>query len=320
MDSIGSRPLFEGEKGAVRLEDFRSRPPSPADTTTFPWPMHLYNEMHRAFTPSPAPETNDVLWSNITGFNTYSSPAVAEGKVFIGGSDSTGDYMYAFYQNNGTLAWRTKTYETVSGGVGLSSSPAYSNGYVVFGGDRIYCLYASNGTVKWTVEPGNLNWGDGSPTIADGKVFIGGSDRKIYNIDLETGTVLWTFQTLSSGGSNWGLYAAPAVWNGHVYVAACDGYVYQIKIDQPGPIAVANHSFYTGYAMYGSPVIFDGKVYIGNGYTFKSTSNRFYCLNATDLSLIWEFYPGNATSFFSSAGIAYDKVFVGSVDGNLYVL
>jgi outer membrane protein assembly factor BamB len=284
--------------------------------------MHLYNELHRAFTPSPAPLTSDVLWFNATGYITYSSPAIADGMVFIGATDFTGSYMYAFYQSNGTRAWRTQTWAPVAGGEGFSSSPAYSNGYVVFGGDRIYCLYANNGTVKWTVEPGNMNWGDGTPTIAEGKVFIGGSDRRVYNIDLDTGTVLWTFQTLGppTGGSNWGLYAAPAIYNGHAYAAACDGYVYQIKIDQPGPTAVANHSFNTGYAMYGSPVIFDGKVYIGNGYTFNRLANRFYALDATDLSVVWEFYPGAATSFLSSAAIAYDKVYIGSVDGNLYVL
>ncbi|MFQ6128224.1 MAG: PQQ-binding-like beta-propeller repeat protein, partial [Thermoplasmata archaeon] len=168
---------------------------------------------------------------------------------------------------------------------------------------------------------GNLNWGDGTPTIAEGKVFIGGSNRKVYCIDLETGTVLWTFQTSPSGGANYGLYAAPAVWNGYVYVAACDGWVYQIAIDQPGPIAAEENKFNTGYAMYGSPVIFEGKVYVGNGYySFTSPTNHFFSLSATDLSLVWEFYPGAPTSFFSSAAIAYDKVFIGSLDGNLYAL
>ncbi|MFQ5910276.1 MAG: PQQ-binding-like beta-propeller repeat protein [Thermoplasmata archaeon] len=295
--------------------------PLPTDTTIYPWPMHLYDPLHRSFTPAPAPDTSDVLWWNTTGSITYGSPAIAGGMVFIGAGTVSGDYMFAFYQNNGTLAWQTKTVLRVNQGQGLSSSPAYANGYLVFGGDRIYCLYASNGTIKWTVNTGNLNWGDGTPTIAEGKVFIGGSDRKVYAIDLGTGTVLWTFQTLSSGGANYGLYAAPAVWNGYVYVAACDGWLYQILIDQPGPVATEENKFFTGYAMYGSPVIFEGKVYVGNGYySFTSPNNRFFSLNATDLSLVWEFYPGAPTSFFSSAAIAYDMVFVGSVEGNLYAL
>ncbi|MEE9340131.1 MAG: PQQ-binding-like beta-propeller repeat protein [Thermoplasmata archaeon] len=306
------------------LEDNRGDDtPLPSGTTLFPWPMHLHNELHTAFTSSPAPETGDVLWSNATGQWTYGSPTVADGMVFIGaGTGGGGDYMFAFYQNNGTLAWQTQTDSTVSGGFGVTSSPAYADGYLVFGGDRIYCLYADTGTVKWKVEnpPFNSLWGSGTPTIADGEVFIGGSDRKVYNIDLETGTVLWTFQTLSSGSLNYGLYAAPAVYNGYLYVAACDGWVYQILINQPGPTATAANSFNTGSPMYGSPVIFDDKVYIGNGYQWVNPDNSFYALNATDLSVVWEFLSGSSTSFMSSAAIAYDMLFVGSIDGNLYVL
>jgi outer membrane protein assembly factor BamB len=294
--------------------------PSPTGTTVFPWPMQRHDELHLGFTQAPSPDTNAVLWNSPTGPYTYGSPAIADGLVFIGAWTVSGDYMFAFYQENGTEAWRTPTFVRVAGNLGVTSSPAYSNGLVVFGGDRIYCLWATNGTIKWTYSTGNGNWGDGSPTIAEGKLFIGGADRKQYAFDLVSGTVLWTYQTLSSGGSNYGLYSAPAVYNGHLYVAACDGWVYQILIDQPGPIAAVNHSFDTGYAMYGSPVIFDGKVFIGNGYTFTSTARRFYALNAIDLSLEWEFYPGRSTSFFGSAAIAYDKLFVGSIDGYLYAL
>jgi outer membrane protein assembly factor BamB len=310
---------FSGGDGPGN-EPLGGEDPWPAENTTFPWPMHMHDERHMGYTQSPAPTSNSVLWWNSTGFPAYGSPAVVEGKVFVGAKTITGDYMFAFYQNNGTLAWRTKTILNVNQGEGLSSSPAYSNGYLVYGGDRIYCVWASNGTIKWTVPTGNLNWGDGTPTISEGKVFIGGSDRKLYAIDLETGTVLWTFQTLASGGSNYGLYSAPAVYNGFVYLPACDGWFYRIEINQPGPIATASHSYFTGYAMYGAPVIFDGKVYIGNGYTVVSTARRFYALDVADLSVVWEFYPGLATSFLGGSAIAYDKLFVGSVDGNLYVL
>ena len=312
----------ENDSGTMTFERTRGEDrPLPTDTL-FPWPMHLHNELHTSFTSSPAPEVGDMLWNNATGNDAYGSPTVADGMVFIGAGTATGDYMFAFYQNNGTLAWQTETDVAVSGGTGVTSSPAYANGYLVFSADKIYCLYANNGTVKWKVEnpPFNVLWGSGTPTIADGKVFIGGSDRKVYNIDLETGSVLWTFQTQSTGSANYGLYAAPAVYNGYIYVAACDGYVYQVLINQPGPTVSATYSFDTDRPMYGSPVIFDNKVYIGNGYTSPSASNSFYALSATDLSFVWEFLSASSTSFMSSAAIAYNMLFVGSVDGNLYVL
>jgi outer membrane protein assembly factor BamB len=285
------------------------------------WPMYLNNPQHSSFISSVGPTTNDVSWDNATGGTTYSSPCFADGKVFIGADEA----MNAYYENNGTLAWRTYTIQPVTGTFGVTSSPAYSNGYVFFGADRFYCLYANNGTIKWRRdEPGNFKHGDGSPTLANGKVFIAGSDRRLYCIDQETGNIFWTFQTLASGSDNWGLYAAPAVVNGHVYLSACDGYLYQINETQPTSIATAKNIFDMAYASYFSPLVVNGRVYVGCGYDWASTENRLYCLYESNLTIIWEFYPGTPVSFFCSAGYYNDKIYVGSVgpsnDGNLYCL
>jgi outer membrane protein assembly factor BamB len=279
--------------------------------------MHLRNNLHVSFTPEEGPTTPDVVWyDQLQSSDAYSSAAVVNWRIYIGNGNGINSYS----EINQSLIWRTPTIENVSGDLGVSSSPAVGNGYVFFGGDRIYCLYENNGTIKWTIEPGNLNWGDGSPTLANGKLFISGSDRKLYCIDQETGDIIWTFQTSSSGPHNWGLYSAPAVVNGFVYLPACDGFIYQINETQPTSIATFYHKFDMVYASYSSPVVVDDRLYVGSGYTEKLAQNRFFCLNATDLSLIWEFYPGWTTSFFSSAGVYNERVYVGSVDGNLYCL
>ncbi len=281
-----------------------------------PWSMYRNNPTHTGYTTDSGPITDEVLWVNSTSGRTLGSPAVVGNKAFIG----SGNGMNAFNIENGTLAWRTPTYNSVPGGYGVSSSPAYSNGHVYFGGDGIYCLYENNGTVKWFVDTPHMNYGDGTPTLANGKVFIPGSDRRLYCIDQDDGTVLWTFQTGSGGSSNYGLFAAPAVVNGLVYLAACDWNLYQINETQATSVASANHTFNMAYASYSAPVVANGRVFVGCGYTGTSTNNRFYCLDASDLSLIWEFYPGSSTSFFSSAGYYNNRVYIGSVDGNLYCL
>lgn len=287
--------------------------------TIAPWPMYLHDPYHTSYTQTPAPSEDVLFWWNTTGGKTYSSPAVADGLVFIGSQAAGGDYMNAFYVENGTLAWKTPTYESVSGGHGLTSTPAYWNGYVYFGADRIYCLHANNGTVKWTVETGNTNYGDGTPTVTNGKVFIGASDWKVYCIDAVTGHIVWTFQTKTTGLYNLGVFAAPAVEDNLVYVGACDGYVYQINETQPGPVATANHTFYGGQRIYSSPVMANDRVYVGMGYwVAPNDKNRFFVLNASDLSLVWEFYPGTPTVFFSSAAVAYGNVYISSVHGQLY--
>ncbi len=284
-----------------------------------PWPMHLQNPTHSSFTPDSGPTTNEVLWVNYPLGKTLGSPAVVGDKVFIG----SGNGMNAFYIENGTLAWRTPTINPVPGSYGLTSSPAVDNGYVFFGGDRLYCLWANNGTIKWsklTTAGMGASWGDGTPTVANNKVFMPADDRKLYCLEQETGNVIWTFQTASSGSANYGLFAPPAVANGYVYLSACDYNVYQINEIQLTSVAVAENVFNMAYTSYSAPVVANGRVFVGCGYVGTSTSNRFYCLDAADLSLIWQFYPGSSTSFFSSAGYYNNRVYIGSLDGNLYCL
>jgi outer membrane protein assembly factor BamB len=310
----------DGDNNGNNPPDDDDNPPPPPDdeppvVDADPWPMYLFGPDHNSFTYESGPETDDVLWSQETGGITYGSAIVAEGKVYIGG----GNGMNAFYENNGTLAWRVKTHENVPGGYGISSTPAYSDGYIYFGGDGIYCLDAEDGSEVWFIDTPSENWGDGTPTVANGKVFIGGSDWKLYCIDQYSGEVLWTFQTDSSGQSNYGLYAAPAVVGGWVYLAACDSNVYKIKEIQSSKTAVAQETFQMAYTSYSSPVYANGRLFVGCGYTDSNFVNRFYCLDPTDLSLIWAFNPPIPSSFFSSAGYYDDKIYIGSLDGNLYV-
>ncbi len=284
------------------------------------WPMYLHDSVHNSYTFATGPTNGTILWYNTTGDTTYSSPCVANGRVFIG----VGDTMKCYYENNGTLNWSMSTIQKVAGTFGVCSSPAYANGCIYFGADRIYCVWATNGTIRWKVDKPNIKHGDGTPTLAYGKVFIAGSDYKLYCIDQLNGSVLWTFQAKSDYPpaipDNWGLYAAPAVVNGSVYLSACDWHLYQINITQPTSVATANHTFKMGYASYSSPLVVNDRVYVGCSYIDTNTVSRFYCLYSSNLTKIWEYYPGSATGFFSSAGYYNGDIYVGSIDGNLYCL
>jgi len=196
--------------------------PRTSSRTPSDWIMHLYGPNHNSYTSAIGPTNASVLWYNSTGDTTYSSPCVVNGRVFIG----VGETMKCYYENNGTLAWSMSPDNKVAGTFGVCSSPAYANGCIYFGADKIYSVWATNGTVRWRVNKPNIKHGDGTPTLAYGKVFIAGSDYKLYCIDQITGVVNWTFQAKSDYPpaipDNWGLYAAPAVVNGSVYLAACD--------------------------------------------------------------------------------------------------
>jgi outer membrane protein assembly factor BamB len=146
-----------------------------------------------------------------------SSPAVANGIVYIGSGDQ---HVYALDASTGALRWSFATGDVVH------ASPAVSNGVVVIGSwDRnVYALDANNGREKWRYTTGNdtVIYNQigiaSSAAIANGVVFVGGRDGKFHSVDFATGAVRWVHN--NNGG--WTI-ASPAVRNGIVYFPTSDG-------------------------------------------------------------------------------------------------
>jgi len=59
-----------------------------------------------------------------------------------------------------------------------------------------------------------------SPIVANGVVYIGSQDKKLYALDAETGSVLWSYTTGQP------IDSSPTVINGMLYVGSWDGKVY----------------------------------------------------------------------------------------------
>ena len=82
---------------------------------------------------------------------------------------------------------------------------------------RCNAFNAATGAVVWTYTTGSAVFS--SPAVANGLVYVGSFDDKVYALNASTGDVAWTTTTCSSVGSS------PAVANGMVYVGSYD-YVY----------------------------------------------------------------------------------------------
>lgn len=133
--------------------------------------------------------TGAVLWQHALaptvrgprgGFD-LTTPAVADGVVYIGiaesGDDSYG-YMYALNAQTGAFLWKYKT------GGGVYSSAAVANGVVYFGSDdkNIYALDARTGALLWNYTTGAKVVS--SPAVANGMLFIGSEDTYMYAFHL----------------------------------------------------------------------------------------------------------------------------------------
>jgi outer membrane protein assembly factor BamB len=256
------------------------------------WTMFRHDAQHSGYSTSTAPSTNQTQWSFTTGNVVYSSPAVADGKVYVGSED---DKVYCLNAATGTLIWSYKTGSDVR-------SPAVAGGRVYVGSwdDKVYCLDAATGASLWNYTTGGAV--PSSPAVAGGKVYVGSYDTKVYCLNAATGAFIWKY---AIGGQ---VYSSPAVADGNVYVGSKDGNVYCLNATTGDWI----WNYTTVSDVDSSPAVADGKVYVG------SYDAKVYCLNATDGAHIWNYTTGDIVD--SSPAVAGGKVYVGSRDGKVYCL
>jgi len=263
------------------------------------WQMFGYDSSRSRYsTSSSTPDTNNILWSYTTGGEIYSSPAVANGKIYIGSYDKK---VYCLNASNGELIW-----SNLAGGY-VFSSPAVANGKIYIGSSdgKVYCMDADTGAWIWKYTTGNGIYS--SPAVANGKIYIGSSDGKVYCMDAEgngdeTTTKIWDYAT----GDD--VESSPAVANGKIYIGSYDKKVYCLNASNGDHI----WNYTTGSEIYSSPAVANGKIYIG------SSDENFYCLNASNGELIWSYTTGG--EIYSSPAVANGKIYIGSYDKKVYCL
>lgn len=104
-------------------------------------------------------------------FPFYSSAAVADGKVVVGGRDKM---VHAIDQETGESLWTFRT------GARVESSPVVAGSRVYIGSSdgRFYVLDLDSGTKRWEFEAGAPMVS--SPALASGRIVIGTQDGVLY--------------------------------------------------------------------------------------------------------------------------------------------
>jgi outer membrane protein assembly factor BamB len=212
----------------------------------------------------------------------------------------------------------------------LACSLSWSQDTPMFRGDLSHSgIYSGTGVpilkgVKWTFRThGEVI---SSPAIANGVVYFGSNDGKLYAIDQETGTQKWNFST------NARITSSPAIANGLVYFSSYDGSFFALdaisgKLKWKFLIAgekrfAATHlhgSLPAGETMpdpfdvyLSSPAVWHGTVYFGSG------DGNIYALDSATGRLQWKFPTGDVVH--ASPAIADGKLYIGSWDSYFYAL
>ena len=137
-----------------------------------------------------------------------SSPAVADGRVFVGSADRC---LYALSAADGRLLWRVRTRKAVT------ASPLYLDGAVYFGsGDGGFrCVNAGDGTTRWeAAETGEICAG---AATSDGIVYYGDDSGSVMARSCADGKLLWSVHLQGS------IVAAPMLAGGKLIVPVMSG-------------------------------------------------------------------------------------------------
>jgi len=306
-------------------------------STAYPpddWTMWRGNVENPGFTWDRGPLNLNVgpKWSFQTGGGIISSPAVANGKVYIGSNDK---HVYCIDAYNGSLIWKFKL-ENHEAMTVYGSSPAVVGNKVITGPDDgyIYCLDANTGEKLWKLDVGpyrpiQVSLGQfnlkPSPIIYNNRIYIGSPyNNKTYCIDL-SGRVVWSNTTtgpiLSSAAIEGGIAyfiswgrgtTADRDWV-YMYNADTGAFIRRFQVARSFP-RVTGGAFATAFATYPSytPVVVKDRLYIG------TQTATMACYNTTTGTLIWQAEMPYVLGENSMGSPVYVNVTRGTIGTKIY--
>jgi outer membrane protein assembly factor BamB len=173
--------------------------------------------------------------------------------------------------------------------------------------------------VLWTYGTNGLLFS--SPSVCDGRVFVGSSDNYVYCLNSCEQDLVWKFHAKGDVSSS------PAVADGYVYVGSDDstttskGHVYCLPFNDPNNNHIIESSEVVwqrqvGGQVVSSPAVYNDKVYVGCG------NGTVYCLRSDNGNQVWATDIGGSNAIFSSPAInvSSGKVYIGCCDNNVYCL
>ncbi|RDU35682.1 hypothetical protein DRW41_16180 [Neobacillus piezotolerans] len=160
----------------------------------------------------------------------------------------------------------------------LFSTPAAAEGKVVLTTDRgwVIELDSKSGKEQWAVRIGSSN--RSSPTIENGTVYLsGGTDGKIYALDLRSGGIKWNTAVGSVA-----VYESPVYYDGVLYVSSdltANAQLYALNPETGSRL----WSVKLGAPTYFGPSIGNGLIYVGS---YDNQTVR--ALKVSDGTEVWQ--------------------------------
>jgi outer membrane protein assembly factor BamB len=257
--------------------------------------------------PSPADPYETVLGvGNVGSLQLKWKNPIRGGGSFLGAAVANG--MIYFWSLDGNFLDGNVYALNASTGAKLWSyatgggSPTIANG-VVYIVSKVGTAYALNATTGAKLWSSDVGRPDASPAVANGVVYVSSLISGLYALNASTGATLWSFDALGSVMTN------PAVANGVVYFGTDINSVYALNASTGAMLWSSD----TENIVFSTPEVANGVVYVSSG--------TMYALNASTGAKLWT--TGGCCSSLGvdvPSAVANGVVYAGASDGNLYAL
>ena len=270
-------------------------------------------------------ESGRTLWEFDTPTAVVGSPAVHRGIVLVPSLQGT---LYAVSARSGRLQWK---HEPGPGDPPFNQrsysyySPAVADGNVYWPYQTRYgkasrgllaALDVRTGAPKWESPMTGSTMSDGTPAVADGRVFVGNETAdRVIAYDAATGAQLWMAPARLGGWQD----AAPTAAGGRVFIGSNNGVIARNATNgadlwiHRSPDA----SYIPQNATASAPAVLGDTLYMG------FPNGRVTALNVATGAVVWSIrLPGRlyAGGVLSPAAVSGNTVYVGSNNGFLYGL
>ncbi len=154
----------------------------------------------------------------------------------------------------------------------------FASGSVASGGGVVYALDVQTGAQKWRYPSTGGLAGHSfqtAPLVADGFVYIGASDGKLYVLNAGNGELAQSFQT---GGS---ITSSPAIYNGVLLFGSNDDTLYALNPTTLAP--VWRQAYKAGDNVNSAPLVADNMVF------FTTSDQNIHAVSAANGIAKWRF-------------------------------
>jgi outer membrane protein assembly factor BamB len=255
-------------------------------------------------------ENGKEIWRFKTAGQTESSPAVANGKVYIGAGN---DGIYCLDAKNGQKIWRYPPAEhkgrllRFGGGVRVVGKQVYCGTGIdrLQKGDKgetaAFCLDADTGKLLWKTPAPFPIWSN--PVVTDSLVYITSGNGDVFEDAKEPGGALLCLAA-DSGKEKWrfkvnnGIIESPALDAHRIYFGCRDGQIYCVGRTD----GKERWKHFLESPIIGTPVLdTDPASQRSFGVFAAATAGKVCCLNPQNGDIVWTYNLTGQLAYISTS-------------------